>query len=500
MVVTWAEEHDEFIAQMTSLEARQDYVRKQKLKSQEAFVSASETELPGTPMYALPLSFEDLRPTEGNDVAPDWRWAKLSLRELDAERDGDRPTQLMRTQLLARIYKETASDEPSIPIEFPPFRALKDILHQYRDHPNIDSVSLSQKLPDPIGTEEYVEGMREIYKTAFGKDSPAPPTDPDQRDEYDVMKLKLERKISEHTPDPHTLTAVSQAYFRFNSIKPATRAKYTRDIGRLVALVGDIPVKRVETAHLKQLRDELAPTMKAASLHAVFTPIKGLLKYAGQEELLDFDPSSAVALPRDKRPIEERKWKKFDPDEALRIDKAITEFWGRRLPGLSDQRREALRQVVRALMFTGMRPIEVLRLQPADVTSELIRITSSKSESSTRVIPLHPELKSFPKWINEGGLATFNTIRSDSVGAVRHNFSRLIRTKMSPPILDNRKALYSLRTTFVNAMRRAGADIQMQRAILGHKEAGAIRHYDDGPEFMAKYELVCATDPRRHDN
>jgi len=179
-------------------------------------------------------------------------------------------------------------------MEFPPFQAFKDLLHRYRDAPNIGSVSLGNKFPDPMGTEEYVERMREIQATAFGAASPAPPTDPDERDEYDLIRLKLDRRISELTPDPHTLTAVSEAYFTFNSIKPLTRAKYTRDIGRLVALVGDIPVKRVETAHLKQLRDELAPTMKAASLHAVFTPIKGFLKYAGQEDLLNFDPSSAV--------------------------------------------------------------------------------------------------------------------------------------------------------------------------------------------------------------
>ncbi|MFG6585324.1 hypothetical protein [Sulfitobacter sp. 1A12779] len=83
-------------------------------------------------------------------------------------------------------------------MEFPPFQAFKDLLNRYHDAPNIGSVSLGQKLPDPIGTEEYVEGMQQIYKLAFGKDSPAPPTDPDQRDEYEVMKRKLERKISEH--------------------------------------------------------------------------------------------------------------------------------------------------------------------------------------------------------------------------------------------------------------------------------------------------------------
>ncbi|EDQ04482.1 Tyrosine recombinase XerC [Sulfitobacter indolifex] len=497
LVVTWAEEHDEFIAQMASLEARQVYARRQRLDVQEAFENAMGSEAADTPMYDLPLPFEELSTSSSADAAPDWRWAKFSLRELDAERDGDRPTRHMRTQLLARLHREAVSNGPSMPMEFPPFQAFKELLHRYSDAPNISSVSLGHKLPDPMGTEEYVEEMQKIHAAAFGAASPAPPTDPDERDEYDLIKLKLERRISELTPDPHTLTAVSEAYFTFNGIRPFTQAKYRRDIGRLAALVGDIPVKGVTTAHLKQLRDHLAPTMKAASLHAVFTPIKGLFKYAAQEEILDVNPASALVLPRDKRSIEERKRKKFDPEEACRIDEAISAVWGNPVYGLSDKRREALSQVVRALMFTGMRPIEILRLQPHDVEDHLIRVTDSKTESSTRIVPLHPELKSFPKWVREGGLSTFASVTSDPVGPVRHNFSRLIRTKLSPPILDDRKTLYSLRTTFVNAMRRAGADIQMRRAILGHKEAGAIRHYDDGPEFREKLEIIAKTDPRK---
>ena len=112
------------------------------------------------------------------------------------------------------------------------------------------------------------------------------------------------------------------------------------------------------------------------------------------------------------------------------------------------------------------------------------------------MVPLHPEIVDLPDWLAGGGLKTFQTIKSDPVGSVRHNFGRLLREYMSEPIKDPQKALYSLRSTFVNAMRRAGADIQVQRAILGHKEAGAIRHYDDGPEFEVKRKWVEATDPR----
>ncbi len=67
---------------------------------------------------------------------------------------------------------------------------------------------------------------------------------------------------------------------------------------------------------------------------------------------------------------------------------------------------------------------------------------------------------------------------------------------MDPPILDDKKVLYSWRSTFSNAMRRAGADNDMRRAILGHKLAGSLAHYDDGPEFFKKRKWIKVSDPR----
>ena len=222
-----------------------------------------------------------------------------------------------------------------------------------------------------------------------------------------------------------------------------------------------------------------------------------MLGYAMNEQIIETNPMYSVSLPRDKRPLEERKWKKFEPIEASMIYKSMHDAWGSPSPSLTEERRLALLMLVKVLMFSGMRPIEALRLKPSDVTDRTINIHGSKTESSTRVVPLHPELSDFPAWISKGGLDAFDSIKTDKVGSLRYNFTRLIRDQMPIPIDDKKKGLYSLRSTFVNAMRRAGADIQMQRAILGHKEAGAIRHYDDGPEFELKYMSVAQTDPRK---
>ena len=120
----------------------------------------------------------------------------------------------------------------------------------------------------------------------------------------------------------------------------------------------------------------------------------------------------------------------------------------------------------------------------------------SKTEGSDRTIPLHPEIADFPAFFHDGGFDTFKSQKKDQAQSVRHNFSKLIRKTMDPPILDKKKVLYSWRSTFSNALRRAGADGEMRRAILGHAEAGALKHYDDGPEFAKKRKWVRASDPR----
>lgn len=378
----------------------------------------------------------------------------------------------------------------------PPYPEFLKLAQTHINDTDVVQFEFTNQLPKPMSDEHYRDRLIGFLNHFFAADS-LPPDDPDDRDEYVYAKRRLERKISSVTPDPNSISIVLEKYCRFNSIRSGTRSKYRRELARLIAITGDVPISHVRTEDIKQLRDSLIGNIQAASIQAVFTPIKSTFNFAFDEDMINVNPMAGVKLPRNKRPIEERKWKPFEPGEVTRILKAAEDIWGNPAKGLTDESREAIHMVVRILAFSGMRPIEVIRLTADDVDDKLIRIKGSKTESSTRVVPLHPELGDLHNWIANGGLKTFQTIKIDKVGSVRHNFARLLREQMRDPILDPQKALYSLRSTFVNAMRRAGADIQVQRAILGHKEAGAIRHYDDGPEFGVKRKWVDATDPRR---
>eukprot|EP00581_Thalassiosira_minuscula_P021408 CAMPEP_0184440874 /NCGR_PEP_ID=MMETSP0738-20130409/755792_1 /TAXON_ID=385413 /ORGANISM="Thalassiosira miniscula, Strain CCMP1093" /LENGTH=546 /DNA_ID=CAMNT_0026808789 /DNA_START=229 /DNA_END=1869 /DNA_ORIENTATION=+ len=495
-VVTWAEEHDELIANLRD----PDRLREAGVKASRQRIATRNSE----PDPLLPNFYAMTEQREGEkqfytreNLPRPWQAAAVMMMEAQKTYNGQPSLEGPIWEINYRIEEFERGDQIASKLSLPNLPGLKDYVAKL-DAKTVAAarIEVRDTIPMPLYADLYLDKLKEAHDIGFGADA-ITPTDPDEREEYDFIKRKLERRISELSPDPNTLTALMERYCDFNSIRPGPRSKYRRDLSRLVAITGDVPIGHVRVESLRELRDDLIGQIKPSSIQAVFTPIKGVFAFAFDEGIIEMNPMQGVKLPRDKRPIEERKWKPFDPLEFTRIMKAADELWSSPVQGLSDPRREAIHMVVRVLAFSGMRPIEVIRLTPDDVTKDWIRITGSKTESSTRVVPLHPEISDFPNWIASGGLNTFQSIKTDQVGSVRHNFGRLLRDKMEEPISDPQKALYSLRSTFVNAMRRAGADIQVQRAILGHKEAGAIRHYLDGPEFAVKRKWVDATDPRR---
>ena len=362
------------------------------------------------------------------------------------------------------------------------------------------AVRFLPRIPSPMDDDEYHDRLVDVLSSHFGPDV-TPPHDPEDRDEFDLTKQRLERKVARVARSPDTITKVAERYYKFAQIREKTQDKYRRTINRLVTKVGDLPIQHLTASTLRDYRNFLtARGSLPATIRADFTPIMGLLGYAVDEGLIELSPMAGVKLPKEKRAVEEMKWLPFEPSEMVRIMEAVEEIWGQPTQGISDERRQALQMVVRALAYTAMRPAELMALRPDQVDTRCIRVEGGKTKSAWRVIPLHPKIADFPDWISSGGLAVFangqtGEKQADPVTPVRHNFTQLIRKKMDPPIQHPKKALYSLRSTFQNALRRAGAPIAVRRALLGHVESGAIRHYDDGPEFEELRRWVEAADP-----
>lgn len=342
---------------------------------------------------------------------------------------------------------------------------------------------------------EYFDCLEAHYKGCFGP-AETPPTGDDDRLEWDILKLKLERLMARFAPPADRLTAVFEKFIKFNDIK--TEAKYRRVFERFVKYAGNLPITQVTPRILRAYRDKLlADELSVASVKAAFTPLKSLFRYALDEEVVDTNPTQSVTFPKDNRPIGEIKHLAFEPVEVCKILDTIDALWLSPFPYLNDERRIAIRHIVRALTFTAARPIELMSLKPEDVTDAAINIRRTKTKSSWRYVPVHPEIADFPAFIQSGGIKCLLTNNQDLVEPVRHNFMRVLRELMVPVIPEPRKTLYSLRGTFQDAMRRAGAPLEVRQAILGHTQGGAIKHYNSGPEFELMKEWVHKSDPRR---
>jgi hypothetical protein len=159
---------------------------------------------------------------------------------------------------------------------------------------------------------------------------------------------------------------------------------------------------------------------------------------------------------------------------------------------LKRKRRLAIHMMCHVQAFTAMRPKEVVHLLPENVTDKSLIVIGSKTEGSDRSVPLHPRLRVFQHFITLVGLIHVLSQKKDRTQTIRHNFINLIRQKMDPPIIHEKKVLSYWRST----MRQAGADYDMRRAILGHKIAGSLAHYDDGPELFKKRTWIRVSDPR----
>ena len=114
---------------------------------------------------------------------------------------------------------------------------------------------------------------RAILSASFGPHVRLP-TNPDDRDEFKMHKRKLERRTADIAGDPSTISKVAERCCDFAGEKVGVRAKYRRNIGKLVQAVGDIPISHVTARRLRSFRDEQAATMLGSSLAAVFTPTR----------------------------------------------------------------------------------------------------------------------------------------------------------------------------------------------------------------------------------
>ena len=304
LIVTWSEEHDQFIKEMKSTEAREkfhlDRLNAIKRLGKEHFWSDGR------------LLFSDYSSLDSPmEEIPPWKWAQIRLNELDILRQGIHAPPSLLAQLGAITTRIESGARQSTQIQVPPYPEVINFISGLDDPKIRDLFDYKDDVPTRLSEVEFLHELENVYADAFKDMQNRPLPSTDEYDEYEFVRKRIERRIFNLKPNPDTIANVSEKYFTFNQINPQTRKKYRREINRLILACGDVPIKNLEPSDLKTLRDSLVSQMLPASLHAVFTPIKGMFRYAMQEGIIDANPMGSITLPRDKRPIEERKMEKI---------------------------------------------------------------------------------------------------------------------------------------------------------------------------------------------
>ena len=366
------------------------------------------------------------------------------------------------------------------------------------DEDVLGAIRAGIRAADQAATDgERLVAFRRLLAGFWG-DHMRPFDDPDDRDEHDMLRRRIERRLADLEDSPDRISAVMERALVARQITPQVANRYRRNLRAFTDfLQTDPPIGHITPKQLRDYRDTMTGRLKVSSIASNFTTLKSAFAFAIEEEIIDVNPMQSVKLPTEKRSKDEIKWLPYTPEEMQRIMAGLRDHFGKPMTHLSEERRHLVVWGITTLAYSALRPIEFARLKPGDVTDDYIRVRRSKTKSSTRVVPLHPQLMGLREFIDGGGLKTLDALTKDKTIPLRHNFVRLIRETLDPPILDDRKGLYSLRSTFSNAMRRAGATPDIRRAILGHREAGALGSYDDGPEMEIKRRWVHASDPLR---
>lgn len=115
----------------------------------------------------------------------------------------------MMAPLVAAMVK--AQIAGSLPPSFEPLDAARA---------GYEAASTNPKFDD----QDRLVGFRAILDASFGSHV-ALPTDRDERDGFDLVKRKLERRITELGGNPNTMTAMSEASFKKNQLKSEVRNK-----------------------------------------------------------------------------------------------------------------------------------------------------------------------------------------------------------------------------------------------------------------------------------
>jgi integrase/recombinase XerC len=232
-------------------------------------------------------------------------------------------------------------------------------------------------------------------------------------------------------------------------------ARTIRDRGELLARMDDQLPEGLYQATTDELEQWLAdPTWSQWTRVTYHSHVRGFFRWAcaGDDPHLDWDPSAALARPRN----------------PARVPHPITEEELNAALSRSDRR---WRLVITLAGFAGLRAGEISRLRREDVTAEAIRVVKGKGGRDA-VLPTHPAIWALVARLPAGLLVRTRTgkeFTDDQLSVMaRHHFDSIDMPEVH---------LHRLRHRFATQLIRSGADIRTVQELMRHSSLATTAGY-----------------------
>jgi integrase len=260
---------------------------------------------------------------------------------------------------------------------------------------------------------------------------------------------------------------------------------------KIIPALGETPLSELSTHQIQLfVKSLLDAPLKPSTIHKIAEPLRGALKQAAENGLIEKSPMSGVKLPT----LRDRPVPRLLPEEKAALDKEIP--------------NSAHGRAIRLIIYTGLRTSEIVGLNWSDIRdggvsaaraaryqravkdgcivgkSRLV-VTDMKSEASHRFIPAGPSakriidaqrqaqrqerLRAGAVWQAPdpaaGDCPVFATPNGKRVYA--RNLLRTLHAALKRAGLAKR-GLHALRDTFACDLNRNGVDARTISELLGH--------------------------------
>lgn len=275
-------------------------------------------------------------------------------------------------------------------------------------------------------------------------------------------------------------------------MSPHTLANYRRDLGKLLAAVGDIPLAGVQVHHVRRFVAQLhAQGLAGRSLARLLSAWRGFFRWLGERGMVPANPCEGIRPPKSPRLLP----KALSVDETARLLEPVED----------DDPLQAARDLAMFELFysSGLRLAELVALN-GDVLDDVLRdgeIRVLGKRSKLRLVPVGRKAReALAAWgALRGGLA-----RPDEKAL----FVGVRGARISPRMVESRLARravllglpahvhpHMLRHSFASHVLQSSGDLRAVQEMLGHASIASTQVYTH-LDFLHLAKVYDAAHPR----